>query len=788
MGVTIPDTYDYGKSIPQPQLGTTGYKVGEAAVVSDAPAKALLSVGQDLKEVAADTEKWSLSLDTTMAQDALNKLRAKRSDLTVGEDGFVKVRGGDVLNKKGPDGRTIYELYPERLQSSYDELTANSNLSPRARRMLNNAAVNEITGFKADLARHSVSEAEKFQAATFIDTKSTLTDRAIQNVNEAKAFEQGLADVASAVRTRAAQLGVPSEAMEKAAVSDVVKFGIMQKIATGDSSAIGFYDKYKDRLDPKDSQAIEQSIKTMRTGVDARNWVATNSASVSGDYNARVKGYESGGKMIENGLGSGAFGPYQFMPDTWASVRSQNPSLGLPQDMRTATPAQHEAAHEAFKAGNAAKLQGAGLPTTDANLYLAHRFGAAGAISVLKADPSTPISKVLPPEWANQNPDMRGQTAGSFVQFATQRMGGSDRATWRGASAAPATTGDAALDAVNIATGVTAPAKAQGTGDQALDAVNAATGMGAPAKAASNSADGIVDARRMMVDIEQRKMDLTKKAQAELSGNLPALQATLAQINAQYEQQKAGVQLYKDNLYANVQDWMTKGGPNGGPATTVPPANIFSQLTWEQQQSIERQVERNIAGKKTVTNQQVWYNIQQKLTSPDPAEREMWANAPLFQFKEHLSDQDFQELAKLQAAARKGDPDKEVTHIQGASEMINTTARQIGIDTTPTPGGKDATKLADFHRAVRDQLAEFEKQKGHKATPAEIQKVIDQQVRQISGTGGLFSSDKRRFQMKIDDVPKQEKAKIIDALTRNGQPVTDEAVIELYSRKNAKAK
>ena len=94
MGVTIPDTYDYGKSIPQPQLGTTGYKVGEAAVVPDAGGKALVSVGQDINSIAADTEKWSLSLDTTMAQDQLNKLRAARSDLTVGQDGFLKVRGG----------------------------------------------------------------------------------------------------------------------------------------------------------------------------------------------------------------------------------------------------------------------------------------------------------------------------------------------------------------------------------------------------------------------------------------------------------------------------------------------------------------------------------------------------------------------------------------------------------------------------------------------------------------------------------------------------------------------
>ena len=143
-----------------------------------------------------------------------------------------------------------------------------------------------------------------------------------------------------------------------------------------------------------------------------------------GSYDARIQGVESGGRMIPNELGSGAFGPYQFMPDTWSGVRLKYPQLALPADMTQATKEQHKAAFDKFTADNVAALQGAGYQPTPDNLYLAHRFGAGGATSVLKADPNALLADVLPVDWQRQNPDMRGQTAGGFRRLAGERMGG----------------------------------------------------------------------------------------------------------------------------------------------------------------------------------------------------------------------------------------------------------------------------------------------------------------------------------------------------------------------------
>lgn len=133
---------------------------------------------------------------------------------------------------------------------------------------------------------------------------------------------------------------------------------------------------------------------------------------------------ESGGNYtISNAKGSGAYGKYQFMPETWADTAKRHPDLGLPFDMRMATPDQQERAKAAFDTDNAQGLRTQGFQPTPANLYVAHRFGATGGGKFLNAPDNTPISAVLPPSWQAQNPDLN-TTVGQFKQGVAQRYGG----------------------------------------------------------------------------------------------------------------------------------------------------------------------------------------------------------------------------------------------------------------------------------------------------------------------------------------------------------------------------
>jgi len=143
-----------------------------------------------------------------------------------------------------------------------------------------------------------------------------------------------------------------------------------------------------------------------------------------GGYQGTLGGFESGNNPRAVNPQSGAGGEFQFMPQTWAEVRAKHPDLQLPETPMQATPQQQAAAEARFRDSNARTLQGAGIPPTPSNLYLAHRAGAQGAQTLLKADPNAPMAAVVPPAWIAQNPDMQGKTVGQFVQMAQQRFPG----------------------------------------------------------------------------------------------------------------------------------------------------------------------------------------------------------------------------------------------------------------------------------------------------------------------------------------------------------------------------
>jgi hypothetical protein len=134
---------------------------------------------------------------------------------------------------------------------------------------------------------------------------------------------------------------------------------------------------------------------------------------IPASYYDYMLGRESGGNLNAKNPLSSALGPAQFLNGTWASLMQQHPELGLTPDGRT-DPAQSNAGMRAFTQDNGNSLAKAGYDDP-ANLYLAHRFGAAGAVSLLKADPNAPASQVLTPQVLAANPDLRTKTVGQII-------------------------------------------------------------------------------------------------------------------------------------------------------------------------------------------------------------------------------------------------------------------------------------------------------------------------------------------------------------------------------------
>jgi hypothetical protein len=129
-----------------------------------------------------------------------------------------------------------------------------------------------------------------------------------------------------------------------------------------------------------------------------------------------------------NALGSGAAGPYQIMPQLRAQFPAGTPDAEI---------------LERFTENNRRILADRiGREPSQAELFMAHRLGAGGALALLRAEPNTPIADALRPVFTGQNgtPTLekvlaqnpylgRGGTAGGVIAQVTDQ--------WQRASGQP---------------------------------------------------------------------------------------------------------------------------------------------------------------------------------------------------------------------------------------------------------------------------------------------------------------------------------------------------------------
>ena len=156
------------------------------------------------------------------------------------------------------------------------------------------------------------------------------------------------------------------------------------------------------------------------------------SAALMGNLSSfvnKVVGVESGGDPTARNENSTATGLGQFIESTWlemfrryfpdrAATMSEAAILALREDA-----ALSRQVVELYAQQNARVLEGAGLAVNEASLYLSHFLGPDGAVKVLSASATTPISQLLGSGQINANQSiLEGKTAGQVVQWAAEKM------------------------------------------------------------------------------------------------------------------------------------------------------------------------------------------------------------------------------------------------------------------------------------------------------------------------------------------------------------------------------
>lgn len=167
---------------------------------------------------------------------------------------------------------------------------------------------------------------------------------------------------------------------------------------------------------------------------DRAGWLGTEPTDIAD----RIIEIESGGQANAANPNSSAYGPGQFIEETWLGLLSRyrpdiadNPEFdraGLLALRSDPTLAREMVIN--LTAENTDYLQNHGIAATPANVYLAHFLGPAGAVAVLSADPRMNMSSLVSDDAIAANRSiMEGKTAADVIAWATDKMAGTHGTT-----------------------------------------------------------------------------------------------------------------------------------------------------------------------------------------------------------------------------------------------------------------------------------------------------------------------------------------------------------------------
>lgn len=697
MGVVIPDTPDYGRPVPrgttavqsyavappvQQDVAAWTYAANTAAGAANAEAKAFEGVGAELA-------KWGDQIETTQAQDALNQLRAKRQELTTGEQGFLTVKGDGVL-KKGPDGQTIYEAFPMQLQTYVND--SGSKLMGRARLLFNQAAAAEVTGFKADVAKHGLNETERYRGAVFKDTQATLDNR-IAAASDPAEVDMLIKSKVDSAKQYAASIGMPGEAAATAAASDAAMLVIQKAINTGDSAAAAAaVSTYGSRLDAKDRIKVDGLVKTLSVQDTARgqaqSWSSglPDSAKAEEGTKASLKFWTADGysKQVSAGITAGFLRESQFSPG------AVNPKDGRDGSNSINIGQWNAARGQAFL--GFAKQNG--LDPND----------VATGLKYAKAE----IDGVIPYSVSGLSPAFkeRLQNAKSEKEAADIMTRGYFRPLYQDGESAQRQRSASQILAK------------YGEVDPLQTAVDSASGVSPP-----KSGPQYVDTRQMLLDADQTYDAATRRNMEVNATNEAQRRATQSQLDLNLAAQKRQIEMVKLQLDMSVDKWMQTGGPNGTAATTRPPPEIWNQLHYEKQKSIDATILHNAKGVDppfTADAKRKFMELSDMATNDPDKFRGVDLN-------EYVPTMPSAQILQLQTLKNQIQKSGQVEYdTKKATSMADQLLGMKGVDMRAS-GASDADVdvRQRTHAELLDWISRYQAEKKHKPTDKEVRDKLD---------------------------------------------------------------
>ena len=265
----------------------------------------------------------------------------------------------------------------------------------------------------------------------------------------------------------------------------------------------------------------------------------------------------------------------------------------------------------------------------------------------------------------------------------------------------------------------------------------------------------------------------------------PELQdETLTRVKKIYEDRKAAERNSVEDLHRRAADVIDRTG-----SIDSIPKEDWVRFSQSERAGLKSYAENRSKGTQPETSWPDYYELKTMAAG----DKSKFNNVNLMTYRGKMADAEFKELVGLQTGSRGGKPDEKLLDGYRTDSMIvNDSLKAAGYEPNPKKGSRDAESVAKFRATVDMQMRQMQERTGKKASNEDVQRIVDNLlVEVVTKPGMIFDTKKRAFELdpgeggavKIDDVPKIERRMIEDALRRRNKPITESAILELYTRK-----
>jgi len=409
--------------------------------------EALQNLGKGIMDVALAKDFRDGLHAEADARKGLGKLRdAERAIMRDPETGYLLQQGGNALGEARDQTVESFEDARERIAGT---------LSPRARKLFEVEADKLGTRVKDLTINHEGVQLKNYTNAELAASAQDLVDSAVSNHTREDLFQEDVNGAVAEVRRLAALNGDGPEATEDKieGVLDAAHSGRVVALANDDPVAAWDYlQANKDKIGTDNWQKLHDQLRPAWVAQRARNWVGEQNVDVENNRFTRlgipkfIYTPESGGDVNAQNPNGSAGGVVQFTKGTYLDLVKQMQkdgaaawSVGMSDQQILETRFGEEnlekvaEVYRTFRRNNQNALNGAGVPITPRTEYMAHHFGAQGAIDLWQAALSGETSKSLKQhlietkgeqtqkQWFAQNAWMKGKTVGGAMDWFSRK-------------------------------------------------------------------------------------------------------------------------------------------------------------------------------------------------------------------------------------------------------------------------------------------------------------------------------------------------------------------------------